>query len=115
MISITAPAAKQIRQSARESGAGEMGLRLAAKQAADGSIEYGMGFDESREEDLLFTQHGVTIFFAPEYGPLLKGTEIDFDELTPGQGDYHFIFLNPNDPHFVPPNPNATACGSGTL
>ncbi|QEP44096.1 iron-sulfur cluster assembly accessory protein [Ectothiorhodospiraceae bacterium BW-2] len=115
MITVTAPAAKQIKISARQSNAESMALRIAAKKGLDGSIEYGMGFDEAKEDDMVFTMHDVTLIFAPEYGPLIKGMEIDYDELNPGEGDYHFIFLNPNDPNFVPPNPNATSCGSGTV
>ena len=39
--------------------------------------------------------------WAPEYEVLLKGTVMDYVEMEPG--DFRFIFLNPNDDHFVPP------------
>jgi iron-sulfur cluster assembly protein len=32
---------------------------------------------------------------------LLSGTVIDFVELEPG--DFHFIFMNPNDANYTPP------------
>ena len=32
---------------------------------------------------------------------MLRGATLDFVELEPG--DFQFIFLNPNDPNYVPP------------
>ncbi|MCW8826605.1 MAG: iron-sulfur cluster assembly accessory protein, partial [Gammaproteobacteria bacterium] len=78
-----------------------MSLRIAAKKLEDGSFEYGMGFDELKDDDLDVKSEGITIIFAPEYGPMVRGMTIDFVEFEDGQ--YHFIFLNPNDPSFVPP------------
>ena len=71
-------------------------------------------FDEVREEDLTFTSEGIELVLEPQYGPLLKGTVIDFVELEPGQ--FHFIFMNPNDTNCTPPGENqggGCGCGSG--
>lgn len=103
MITVTPPAAEQIRQAAAQGGTEGMFLRIAARQDADGSIQYGMGFDEQAEEDLLITSEGVSIVMAPIYEPLLKGATIDFVELAPG--DFRFIFMNPNDT-------GGSSCGS---
>ncbi|MDH3355185.1 MAG: iron-sulfur cluster assembly accessory protein [Chromatiales bacterium] len=101
MITVTPQAAKQIRITAEQSDSKDLVLRLAAKKKEDGSFDYGMGFDEITDEDIDVKSEGVIVIFAPEYGPMLKGMTIDFVELEDGQ--YHFIFLNPNDPTFIPP------------
>ena len=41
---------------------------------------------------------------APEYVPLLDSATLDFVELETGESQ--FIFLNPQDPTFVPPAEN---------
>lgn len=114
MITVTPDAAKQIVSAAEQGGSQGMALRLAARPTAEGGLEYGMGFDEVREEDLTFTSEGIELVLEPQYGPLLKGTVIDFVELEPGQ--FHFIFMNPNDTNCTPPGENqggGCGCGSG--
>lgn len=96
MITLTEVAAEQILKSANETDADNMYLRIAAKNEDDGSIEYGMGFDEIDEEDMLIKSFGVRVIVAPSSQVLLKGTVIDYVEMEPDQ--FHFIFSNPNDP-----------------
>ncbi|MDD5330590.1 MAG: iron-sulfur cluster assembly accessory protein [Sulfuricella sp.] len=95
MIKVTADAAEQIRQAAVQSNAEGLFLRIAARRGEDGSIEYGMGFDEQSEEDLLVESEGVTVLVSPSYVTLLTGAVLDFVEMNPG--DRRFIFINPND------------------
>lgn len=103
MITITPEAAKQIRHSAKDAHLEGLALRIAAKRNADGSIHYGMGFDDDgREEDLQFNSEGIDIVVAPVSIDLLNGTVIDFVELEPG--NFNFIFINPNDPNYSPPS-----------
>ena len=113
MITVTPQAAKQIRISTEQGDAAGLALRLAAKKLNDGTFEYGMGFDEIKDDDLDFQCEGVTIVIAPQYGPMLNGMSIDFVEIE--EGNYQFIFLNPNDPSFVPPIPEGTggSCSAG--
>lgn len=112
MITLTPAAIEQIMASAEQSGIAEAVLRLAAKKNPDGTIEYGMGFDEIGDDDLSFKFKDVTVVFGGEYGPLLNGTTIDYVELEPGQ--MHFIFLNPNDANYTPPGSEQSGgCGSG--
>jgi len=47
MIKITASAARQIKASANQGQMGGLAMRIAATQNSDGSIHYGMGFDEN--------------------------------------------------------------------
>ena len=45
---------------------------------------------------------------APEYVPLLDAATLDFVELDVGEPQ--FIFLNPNDPGYVPPSGRLGRC-----
>ena len=104
MITLTPAAVEQIKKSAMESQAEGMALRLAARKNSDGTMEYGMGFDEPKDDDLLFTFDKLEVVMGGEYGPLLNGTTIDFVELEPGK--FNFIFMNPNDANYQPPGGN---------
>ncbi|VAX06496.1 hypothetical protein MNBD_GAMMA25-1910 [hydrothermal vent metagenome] len=98
MITITPAAAEQILASANEQEIENLPLRIAAKKADDGSIEYAMGFaDQTGVDDLSFNSEGVDVVLAPTSALLLKGTVMDFVEIEPGEKN--FIFTNPNDPH----------------
>ena len=101
MFRITESAAQQVIQAAKQSGTDGMALRLAARQKTDGSIEYVMGFDEASDDDISFKTEGVEIVMEPEYVPLLDQAVMDFVELD--EGEHQFVFLNPKDPHYVPP------------
>lgn len=106
MITLTPAAANQILKSAKEGNMTELPLRIAAKRESDGNITYGMGFaDQHDQNDLSFNSEGVTLVIAPVSLELVKGMTIDFVELEPGNPT--FIFLNPNDPNYVPPEGSA--------
>jgi len=101
MITVTPEAAKQIKQSAKESQAEGLPLRLAATRGPDGSLQYGMGFaDEDTEKDLTYDSEGVTIVVSPMSLDLLNNTVIDYVKLD--SGEMNFIFKNPNDPNYKP-------------
>ncbi len=102
IITITAAAVEQIRLSSQQGGMERLALRIAATREADNSIKYAMGFDESSMEDELIRSGGVTVVIAPKEKALLQGTVLDYVELEPGE--FKFIFLNPNDPNYVPPS-----------
>ena len=74
MFTLTAAAAARIRQAAVEGGMAELALRVAARRENDGSITYGMGFDEPGEGEQ----------------PSLQSV-LDFVELSPGE--FNFIFV----------------------
>lgn len=105
MISITPAAAEQILNSAREGNMEGMPLRVAAQKQEDGSIHYGMGFDDSKlDGDARITSEGIELVVAPTSSGLLQGTVIDYVELDPGK--FEFIFMNPNDPNHTSPEEN---------
>ena len=101
MINVTPAAAAQIRKAAEESSSQGQCLRLAARLESDGSIEYGMGFDERGEDDIHVVSEGIDILYSPAAKELFAGATLDFVEINPGE--HRFIFINPNDPSHTKP------------
>jgi len=95
MITITKSAAEQIRKAAEQADAEDMYLRLAAKREEDGSIEYGMGFDDMNPQDQIYSSGGVDVLVSESCRELLNGATLDYVEMNPGI--FEFIFSNPND------------------
>ncbi len=100
-LTFSPSALKQIKKSAQESDNSNMGLRFAARMTADESVDYGIGFDGAKDDDIKFDCEGITILISPDNEELLHGAHVDFVEIEKGQ--FHFIFLNPNDPNHKPP------------
>ena len=101
MLTISDKAAEQIQLSAKQTNSEQLKLRIAAKVAVDESIEYGMGFDEEKEGDIIINLTGIEILIAPSSAELLNGAHLDFVEIEPEK--FNFIFQNPNDPNYKPP------------
>lgn len=93
MINLTKTAAEQITQAARESGAENMGLRIAAKVNDAGMLEFGMGFDDERGNDTIVESFGVTLLVHSNSAQYLEGVTIDFAEVSPGES--RFVFMMP--------------------
>ena len=111
MFSMTRHAAQEIRDAAERSDAAGMALRVAARQTEDGSVEFGMGFDEQRVDDLLVDCDGLTVLVGSPSRALLESTVLDLVETSPGRFD--FIFM-PADAQAAPaPDTPNSACGSG--
>ena len=92
MFTLTATATTRIRQAAAEGGMEAPVLRVAARREGDGSITYGMGFDEAHEgERPALQSDGVTVLIAAPSKPLLEHTELDFVEIEPGE--FGFVFV----------------------
>ncbi len=104
MITVTEAAAEQIKKSAKQGKSEGMPLRIAATRNSDDSIHYGMGFDDSKEDDITVTSEDIDIVISPVSAEILKDTVLDFVELEPGK--QQFIFMNPNDPSYTPPQEN---------
>ncbi len=101
MIKVTPAAVAQIKLSAEQGKTEGMSLRLAASRNDDNSIHYGMGFDDSKEDDITVSADDIEIIVSTSSAELLKNTTIDFVELEPDK--FQFIFMNPNDPTYKPP------------
>jgi iron-sulfur cluster assembly protein len=91
MFTVTPAAVAEVQAAASRSACAGMALRVAARQVADGSIEYGMGFDEVREDDTPATFDGLTVLVGPPSRPLLEGAVLDFVEIEAGRFDFVFI------------------------
>lgn len=102
MITISPSAVEHIQFSANESDAKNLKLRIAAKVAVDESIEYGMGFDEQKDDDIIVSVGGVEVLIDTTSSEHLNGAHLDFVEIESGQ--FSYIFLNPNDPNYKPPS-----------
>lgn len=103
MINLTKSAAEQISQAARQSGAENMGLRIAARVNDAGMLEFGMGFDDERTNDSIIESYGVTLLVHPSSAQYLEGVTIDFAEIDSGES--RFVFMMPDQ--------GGGSCGSG--
>ena len=102
MITITHAAVDMIRRSASEGNMTGLPMRIAAKRNPDGSIHYGMGFDENELEGDIHVKAGdIDVVIAESSQILLEGTTLDYVELEPDI--WQFIFMNPNDSNYSPP------------
>jgi iron-sulfur cluster assembly protein len=110
MFRLTPQAATQIHSAALASNAAGMALRVAAKQAADGEVEYAMGFDDEHENDAALSVAGVRVVISKHSAALLADIELDYVEMTPGQ--FNFIFVPCGVAPASPPNASG-GCGGG--
>ena len=103
MFTLTPSAASELLAAAVRSQAAGMALRVAARQIADGSLEYGLGFDEQREDDAVVEVGGLTVLVGSPSQQLLDDTVLDFVEIGPSQFDFVFAAAS---------NAASTGCGS---
>ena len=73
-------------------------MRIAATKNQDGSIHYGMGFDDVKETDITHSSDGIDIIVSMETNQIVDGMKVDFVELEAGKPQ--FIFLNPQDANY---------------
>lgn len=100
MIKLTQAAVDQIKSS-NESNQTNSAFRIAVKKNNDGSLEYGMGFDDVSDDDTKIEYDGLLVVVSELSRDLLEDCVIDYVALK--EGSHHFIFLNPQDPNYVPP------------
>ena len=100
MITLTSTAVKQIRLSAKQGNLEGLPMRIAATKNEDGSIHYGMGFDDTKETDITHSSDGVDIIVSPDTNKIVDGMKVDFVDLD--DGNPQFIFLNPHDANYSP-------------
>jgi iron-sulfur cluster assembly protein len=115
MFDITSAAIAELRAAAMRSQAEGMALRIAARELADGTVEYGMGFDDEREHDESADFQGLTVLLGARSRPYLAGKLLDYAEVAPGRLD--FVFMAQNDATQGARGPDDTnrggACGGG--
>lgn len=108
MLTVSEAAVREILSAAARSQADGLALRVAAKRLADGSISFGMGFDEVREEDEATEQHGLQVLVGAPSRALLAGMRLDHAEVEPGR--HEFVFVAADEAEAPAP---AAGCGSG--
>ncbi|AOM00422.1 iron-sulfur cluster assembly accessory protein [Cobetia marina] len=92
-LSISPSAADQIRVVLAERGHG-LGLRVSVKPSGCSGYSYVLDFaDEANEEDVVFVDHGATVYVDSEALAVLDGSEVDY--VKDGLNRY-FRFNNPN-------------------
>lgn len=109
MLTLTPAAVHQIQSAIPPEASFEgLALRIAARRAFDGSIEYAMGMDNERENDKSIVVEGITLLVNEHSAELLNGVTVDFVE---EDGQPLFVFMNPND---AGPVGGGGGCGSSS-
>ena len=76
-------------------------LRVYIENGGCSGLQYGLVFDEKRENDLVTDAHGVTVLVDAVSAEHLRGSTVDYSDALTGGG-------------FKISNPNAkTSCGCG--
>ena len=102
IFEVTDAASKQIIKSSESSDSKDWPLRIAVNISEGGKYNYFMGFDQSKEEDLRLKINNIEIIISPDSMLHLKNCKLDYVEIEKNQ--HQFIFLNPSDPAYSPPN-----------
>jgi iron-sulfur cluster assembly protein len=104
MITITDKGAEKVHEFLASQGAdiSAAGLRVGVKGGGCSGFQYNLAFDEQRDDDQVFTDHGLKILVDPPSLPYVHGSIIDYVDSLQGAG-------------FQVNNPNVTAaCGCGS-
>lgn len=104
MITITDKGAEKVREflSAQQADLSLAGLRVGVRGGGCSGFQYQLAFDEQREGDEVFEDHGLKLLVDGPSLPFVKGSVIDYEESLQGAG---FKVSNPNV---------VAACGCGS-
>ena len=100
-ITITEKAAEKVKAAIEKQGKKDAALRLYVSGGGCSGFQYGLAFDEIKDEDHVIESHGVRILVDQQSAQYLDGSEIDYVESVVGEG---FLVNNPNA---------AETCGCG--
>lgn len=104
MISITDKGAEKVREflDAQQADVALAGLRVGVRGGGCSGFQYQLAFDEQRDSDLVFEDHGLKLLVDKESLQFVSGSIIDYQESLQGAG-------------FKVENPNVVAaCGCGS-
>ncbi len=93
MITLTERAARKISDLKSEIAGESKLLRLLVESGGCSGMEYGMSFDNIKENDVELESAGVRFIIDSESLAHMKGSEVDFDDGLQGKG---FEIRNPN-------------------
>jgi|TARA_B110000093_G_scaffold53749_1_gene57762 iron-sulfur cluster assembly protein/iron-sulfur cluster insertion protein len=101
MITLTDSAVAQIQQLQAEKAIEGQKLRIMVEAGGCSGFEYGMSFDDKKDDDQLFENNGVEFLVDETSLGYLEDSVVDFDDGLTGKG-------------FEVRNPNASStCGCG--
>ncbi|MBK2124731.1 iron-sulfur cluster insertion protein ErpA, partial [Fangia hongkongensis] len=93
-LNFTDAAALKVKELIEEEGNDELKLRVYITGGGCSGFQYGFSFDEAqKEDDMVFTNHGVHLLVDAMSFQYLIGADIDYKEDVEGA---HFIIRNPN-------------------
>ncbi len=93
MITLTANAATKVKSLQEELGTDGKLMRIFVESGGCSGFQYGMSFDEKKEEDQIIDSEGVQVIIDAASLAYLDGSEVDFDDGLNGKG---FEIRNPN-------------------
>lgn len=104
MITITDKGAEKVREllAGQQAETSLAGLRVGVRGGGCSGFQYQLAFDEQREDDEVFEDHGLRLLVDKASLPYVRGSVIDYEESLQGAG-------------FKVENPNVVAaCGCGS-
>jgi iron-sulfur cluster assembly protein len=104
MITITDKGAEKVREflDGQQADVTLAGLRVGVRGGGCSGFQYQLAFDEQRDSDLVFEDHGLKLLVDKESLQFVSGSIIDYQESLQGAG-------------FKVENPNVVAaCGCGS-
>ena len=104
MITFTEKGAEKVREFLASQSAEHQtaGLRVGVRGGGCSGFQYALAFDEERDGDQVFTDHGLKILVDSPSVPYVQGAVVDYVESLQGAG-------------FKVDNPNViAACGCGS-
>jgi iron-sulfur cluster assembly protein len=94
VVSITERAAAEIKEMlAKEPDGASKGLRVYVEAGGCSGLQYGMVFDEKRDDDTVLEFFGVSVWVDPFSANYLRGSVVDFSDSLSAGG---FKISNPN-------------------
>ncbi len=103
-ITFTEVGAAKVREFLASQGAdvAVAGLRVGVKGGGCSGFQYQLAFDERRDDDIVFDDHGLQLLVDPQSLSYVDGSQIDYVDSLTGAG---FQVVNPNV---------VAACGCGS-
>ena len=103
-IEFTSKGAEKVHEflSAQEADTSSAGLRVGVRGGGCSGFQYQLAFDERRDGDVVFEDHGLQLLVEPQSLPYVDGSVIDYVDSLQGAG------FQVNNPNVV------AACGCGS-
>jgi iron-sulfur cluster assembly protein len=104
MITISDKGAEKVREflASQSADVTMAGLRVGVRGGGCSGFQYQLAFDEQRDDDAVFEDHGLKLLVDQASLPFVHGSVIDYEESLQGAG---FKVSNPNV---------VAACGCGS-